>query len=131
MSAGTEAYAPPVSSMHHPEQSIQSSCSSQQQPLLPSAAPGSYGDLLFKFWCFLAYLCLVAMLLLALWAVVNIALLSAWTAQTRNLDEVGRRAGMCELGGGQLLGAGGQRSQHVQMQKGVKPNQPSWHEAME
>lgn len=108
--------------MHHPEQSIKSSRLSQLPPLLPSAAPGSYGDLLFKFWCFLAYLGLVAMLLLALWAVVNVALLSAWTAQTRNLDEVGRMARMCELGVGQLLGAGGQPACVGPVQKAV--NQP-------
>ncbi|KAI7839909.1 hypothetical protein COHA_006389 [Chlorella ohadii] len=48
---------------------------------------GAFGDLLYKFWCFLAYLGLVIMLLLALWAVVNVALLSAWAAQMRNLEE--------------------------------------------
>ncbi|PRW59507.1 hypothetical protein C2E21_1364 [Chlorella sorokiniana] len=52
-----------------------------------SSSKGAYGELLYKFWCFLAYLGLVAMLLLALWAVVNVALLSAWAAQTHNLDE--------------------------------------------
>lgn len=75
------------------------------------APPGAYDAYLYRFYGFLSWLGVLLLAGLALWAAIQCALLSAWSAQAWNLQKVwlpgvaGGRGGVCVVGGG--VGRGG------------------------